>query len=739
MNIRFLFILTCICSIFWNAKAQNCNALYIINAQNGNVYDISSLNGNLPAATTNMSSSARSNLAMGPNPANTSQTVFTSSNISANSPVYVSNSSIGTNLPLGVGGLTANPISGSSTAGYVYGISDNKSLIKASPAPAANLGTITGDTIWSGGTVASDSFFDSNGRMYTVVTQGSARYIYRIDLSTLQATQVIQLSGSLPSTFQGLAFYNGNIYAVEGFSTTIVLASSFGARIYEINPNTGVSTVKTSYTLNTLLGPFSNADDLDLASCQSFTPSAAPTCNELFGINSSQGITYKINFDSAGNITGTTSVADGTPATHGNMSYGPIAGNLSQNQFVSSPNGSSGRIWVGVATSANTTYQQQSTSTTWGSPLGIGTDPSTGLVYGINNKALTRWSGSGAATTLGNVTGDANWTNGRSLNDIAVDNGGNLYLIISVTDTNNWLYRINPSTLTATPVTQMSGTVPDLTTSNGNGLAYLGNYFYYSRINGNGTDLWKLDAMTGISSFVGNIAGTSTNRRDFGDLGSCATVTNVPGNLTFDCSAPGGGIVGAQLFANGSAQNSVLRIPISGAVNGLAEFTLSGNGITTSPSPYVAFISQGASYVDIPFTYDGSGSAGNLTISITSPRATGSCSITIVIKDSVCYEDPALVANQTYPVKHGITSLGRAGANNGNWPMLRNSAYTVLESKTKGFVITRNSNPEGTIAIPVVGMMVFDTDENAGKGCLKIYTGSATGEGWKCFTTQTCP
>ena len=71
--------------------------------------------------------------------------------------------------------------------------------------------------------------------------------------------------------------------------------------------------------------------------------------------------------------------------------------------------------------------------------------------------------------------------------------------------------------------------------------------------------------------------------------------------------------------------------------------------------------------------------------------------------------------------------------------MLRNSAYTVLESKTKGFVITRNSNPEGTIAIPVVGMMVFDTDENAGKGCLKIYTGSATGEGWKCFTTQTCP
>lgn len=104
-----------------------------------------------------------------------------------------------------------------------------------------------------------------------------------------------------------------------------------------------------------------------------------------------------------------------------------------------------------------------------------------------------------------------------------------------------------------------------------------------------------------------------------------------------------------------------------------------------------------------------------------------------------CYEDPTLVAGATYPVKHGITVLGRAGTDNGNWPMLRNSAYTALEGKTKGLVITRNSSPETTIAIPVVGMMVFDTDEKAGAGCLKIYTGSGAGEGWKCFDSQTCP
>lgn len=109
----------------------------------------------------------------------------------------------------------------------------------------------------------------------------------------------------------------------------------------------------------------------------------------------------------------------------------------------------------------------------------------------------------------------------------------------------------------------------------------------------------------------------------------------------------------------------------------------------------------------------------------------------------VCYESPTDTSSSV-PVKHGITVLGRAGADNGNWPMLRNSAYTALEGKTKGFVITRvTSDPAQTsaanhinkITVPETGMMVFDTYEDAGKGCLKIYTGTT----WKCFNKQGCP
>ncbi len=56
---------------------------------------------------------------------------------------------------------------------------------------------------------------------------------------------------------------------------------------------------------------------------------------------------------------------------------------------------------------------------------------------------------------------------------------------------------------------------------------------------------------------------------------------------------------------------------------------------------------------------------------------------------SACYKPGITDAGNTYPTKHGITALGRAGAENDNWPMVRQSAWTVLEAKTKGLVINR--------------------------------------------------
>lgn len=101
------------------------------------------------------------------------------------------------------------------------------------------------------------------------------------------------------------------------------------------------------------------------------------------------------------------------------------------------------------------------------------------------------------------------------------------------------------------------------------------------------------------------------------------------------------------------------------------------------------------------------------------------------IQRCICYDD----ANNSAPgidSKFGITLLGRAGKDSGNWPMLRKSAFAVLESNSKGFVITRMSTVQvNAIAAPQDGMMVYDTTAK----CLKVYDGNA----WYCFNTPSCP
>lgn len=109
------------------------------------------------------------------------------------------------------------------------------------------------------------------------------------------------------------------------------------------------------------------------------------------------------------------------------------------------------------------------------------------------------------------------------------------------------------------------------------------------------------------------------------------------------------------------------------------------------------------------------------------------------VNNCFCFKPGISDAGNTYPTKHGITALGRAGADNENWPMTRQSAWTVLESKEKGFVVNRVTTTAGlaNITNPVEGMMVYYEQAD----CLKIYT-LKTGDSamaWHCFTTPACP
>ncbi|CAA7194925.1 lectin-like domain-containing protein [Chryseobacterium potabilaquae] len=130
-------------------------------------------------------------------------------------------------------------------------------------------------------------------------------------------------------------------------------------------------------------------------------------------------------------------------------------------------------------------------------------------------------------------------------------------------------------------------------------------------------------------------------------------------------------------------------------------------------------------------------------------------SIDSLIQDALClvtpfcYKPGATTGGITLDTKLGITSLGRAGADQSdNWPMVRKGGWIALEAKAKGFVLNRvkfntSNQPvadDGTtliITTPVEGMMIYDTTNQ----CLKMYTSTDGGTtfAWHCMETQTCP
>lgn len=119
---------------------------------------------------------------------------------------------------------------------------------------------------------------------------------------------------------------------------------------------------------------------------------------------------------------------------------------------------------------------------------------------------------------------------------------------------------------------------------------------------------------------------------------------------------------------------------------------------------------------------------------------------------SVCYK-PAVTAGTALSTKAGITTLGRAGVNADNWPMVRKGGWIALEAQTKGMIINRvrfkDFGPTGSpnfkpvddtetnliLTNPQEGMIVMDISNRM----LKVYTTKNGTPGWYQIGQQTCP
>jgi len=189
-----------------------------------------------------------------------------------------------------------------------------------------------------------------------------------------------------------------------------------------------------------------------------------------------------------------------------------------------------------------------------------------------------------------------------------------------------------------------------------------------------------------------------------------------------------------QEFKNGSA---------------LTDFSFFGQWFGTPANIYTPGFQAMLPFDEVKISIGSLASLGDQTLRVysayirTVPSTTttlpgGGTTTPIICINGACYK-PAATGGAVLESKHGITALGRASADNDNWPMVRKGAWTVLESKEKGFVINRVALTANLSSItnPIEGMMVYDEEAD----CLKIYTikDGDTIAAWHCLNTQACP
>lgn len=415
----------------------------------------------------------------------------------------------------------------------------------------------------------------------------------------------------------------------------------------------------------------------------------------------------------------------------------------------------------------------------------IGVNPLDGLIYGIvdNTNQLVRINASGVFTVLGAVSG---LPVGGGINTGDFDHLGNFF--VKQSGVNNIIYRVNLTTMSATSLTisqsinisdfayrkldnklygvvnadgrlasiDVSTTPATVTILGGAssispfgamfasstgeifGSVNTGGFYQFNIINGQRTLISSSPASSANDgahctnaaiAFTSDLYVTKTNGTTTYAPGTTTTYTVVVGNngpfgvqdATFSDLVPSGipaGNVSYTATAAGGATTSITGVN-TGSINDVISLPLTGT---------VAYTIT----VDIPVSF-----TGNLTNTarVTSPANSvdpdlSNNTATDTDTQSVCYNSVTNISTGI-DSKHGITLQKRTGTANGNWPMMRKSAHTVLESNTQGLVITRvPTSGLAAITSPQEGMMVFDTTVK----CLKIYSDSS----WKCFSVPAC-
>ncbi|WP_170061094.1 Ig-like domain-containing protein [Spirosoma aerolatum] len=181
----------------------------------------------------------------------------------------------------------------------------------------------------------------------------------------------------------------------------------------------------------------------------------------------------------------------------------------------------------------------------------------------------------------------------------------------------------------------------------------------------------------------------------------------------FDCA----NITVGGKFVAGFPSSGTLTVPISGAKAGSFTLNLSGTGFSTTPSPYVTTLTASQTAIAIPVQYDGSGSAGVVSLSLSSPQAGNSCTPTVPVTPAIpC---APLIPGQVVPGKASVlvgdatsfTYVGKTQGSTVRWFI--SPSNTVSPNQGTGTVI-----PSVSFLQPGYYQIIFEeTNSTSPAGC----------------------
>ncbi|WAC40917.1 beta strand repeat-containing protein [Pedobacter sp. SL55] len=260
-------------------------------------------------------------------------------------------------------------------------------------------------------------------------------------------------------------------------------------------------------------------------------------------------------------------------------------------------------------------------------------------------------------------------------------------------------------------------------------------------IDGNG-NTYRVNIPSGNAALISN-AGTISN----GDGASCPTAAlshTILGNVFNDTNGLTDGIVNGSGTNVSNTLNAILYNNTTGAVaavnavaaNGNFAFgAIPGNSYTIYVTTSTATVGQTAVPVlALPTAYNYVGENNCINVAGCAGNdgtANGILSLGVVNADisqanfgiNACTQ-PGTFDAAGLPSTTGISDLvGFTGGTTG-WPANVPNGHVVIESKSKGFVITRVSS-SAAIVNPVEGMLIYDI----AAACVKLYNGTA----WKCL------